>query len=1054
MRLTLSAVLLWLGTGLLALAAASAVAAEPAASAELSLKDLKSVESHTLRGGDEPQQLVLDVSGMEGLVLLASGYSWGQAVWGEAKLLAADGKETKLADLEPTSFRVGWGEFSKNHGPDQKPLKVGSREFLHGLFAHADSEVVYHLGRKYARFEAWVGVNATAQKNGNIKLKAADGRLAEFYQRLETASLNFTKERLAGFRTAIEQSLRNNPKDPAKLKNCLERLSAWENSFASIRGKLDQRLLSVLKETDEYQRLHREAMTEVLQTCLDAPLLFVKRHPYMSAHIYDEYLTWHPGGGIYILENPWAPPEQQIVRPVIDPKTKETLGEGVYSDPEISYDGRRVLFAFKGKSNGDTCIFEIGVDGTGLRRLTDPGHDCAKKERPAGLIGDGQHDVKPCYLPDGRIAFTSTRTGAQVMCFSSYIDILHTMNPDGSDLKSISVNNQNEFDPIVMADGRILYGRWEYVDKTALYMQSLWTVNPDGTFERALFKNNLAKPTAVLDARPVPGTDLVVAALTPHNGQSVGAIGMIDPRVGKNKLDAITNFTPEYPKEMDQGLSRGPCDPWPLSKDLVLIANNADAHGPHGVIELLSRYGMRVVLRKEPDISCYSPMLVKPHPRPPVIPSALKPGEPATFLVRDIYQGLKGVQRGEVKWLRVIETTARISGLPPGGRWWNQAFLVSWQGSYDIKSFLGVVPVAEDGSAYFEAPPAKALYFQALDKDGKLVQSMRTFVQSAPGVTRSCVGCHIEDEDVAPPNGLRPLALQTRPAQITPESWGTGFIDYPTMVQPILDKHCVSCHGGEKGIEAGLDFSGGWTWAFNISYETLIKNTLSGFLNCENGSVKTAEILLPRVHGSASAPLTKQVLKGDRLSAKERSLLLAWMDGNCNYYGTWNYTPYATCNEIKNVRDALLPEMEMASCTDCHQKEIGNDWVNLQDPERSRMLRAPLAKDANGLGLAWCRARKARGIDRPPVFGDHQPPDVFRPHRQPAPNPEGLGKTPFPNTADPSYQAMLDIIRNAREAALKTPRVDMPGAQTIQGHCRQLAPLTPPMPMSQPHAAN
>jgi mono/diheme cytochrome c family protein len=472
------------------------------------------------------------------------------------------------------------------------------------------------------------------------------------------------------------------------------------------------------------------------------------------------------------------------------------------------------------------------------------------------------------------------------------------------------------------------------------------------------------------------------------------------------------------------------------------------------VIELISRYGMRAVIHKEPDISCYSPMLVKPHPRPPVIPSALRPGEPATFLVRDIYQGMKGVQHGEVKWLRVIETTARISGLPPGGRWWNQAFLVSWQGAYDIKNFLGVVPVAEDGSAYFEAPPAKALYFQALDKDGKLVQSMRTYVQAAPGVTRSCVGCHIEDEDAAPANSIRPLALQTRPAKITPEPWGTGFLDYPTMVQPILDKHCVSCHGGEKDISAGLDFSGGWTWAFNISYETLIKNTLSGFLNCENGSVKTAEILPPRAHGSAAAPLTKQVLKGDRLSAKERSLLLAWMDGNCNYYGTWNYTPHATCNEIKNVRNALLTEMEMASCTDCHQKEIGNDWVNLQDPERSRILRAPLAKGAAGLGLAWCRARKARKIDTPPVFGDHQPPDVFRPRRQLAPNPDGPAETPFSSTDDPSYQAMLDVIRNAREAALKTPRVDMPGAQIIEGHCRQLAPLAPPLPMSQPRASN
>ena len=1037
------------------------LAGEPGAPAEPCLKDLKSVDSRALKGGDEPQQLTLDVSGMERLALVATGYSWGQAVWGEAKLIAADGSEKKLADLKPVSVRVGWGSFTLNAGPDGKPLKVGTRQFAHGLFAHADSEVLYQLDRKYVRFEAWVGVNQTAGKQGSIKLKAADGKLAVFLQRLDAASRAFTREQMNVLGTALEQGLNENPKEHAKLKSCLERLSAYEAAFDSIRGRLDQKALSVIEETDKYLSFRNEAVGSVLAGQLDAPLLFLKRQPYWAAHIYDEYITWHPGGGIYVIENPSAPMEQQIVRAVIDPKTKETLGEGVYSDPELSFDAKRLLFAFKGKSNGDTSIYEIGIDGAGLRRITDPGCDCKHMERAPGTIGDGHHDVKPCYLPNGRIAFTSTRTGALVMCFSSHIDILHTVNPDGTDLKSLSVNNQNEFDPTVMPDGRILYGRWEYIDKTALYMQSLWTVNPDGSGERALFKNNLAKPTALLDARPVPGTDLVVAALTPHNGQSVGAIAMIDPKVGKNTLSAIANFTPEYPTAMDQGLTRGPCDPWPLNKDLVLIANNAEHHGPHGVIELISRHGLRLVIRKEPDISCYAPMLVKPRPTPPLIPSLIRPGEPGRFVVRDIYQGMPGVQRGEVKWLRVIETTARISGLPPGGRWWNQAFLVSWQGSYDIKNCLGVVPVADDGSAYFEAPTGKALYFQALDKDGMLVQSMRTFVQSVPGITRSCVGCHVNDDNVAPPNHALTLSDRCPPATPTPEAWGTGYLDYPSMVQPVLDRHCVSCHGGEKGIDAGIDLSGGWTWAFNIGYETLIKNTLTGFLNCENGSVRTSEILPPRTHGSGSAPLARLLRSGHNglvkdMPRKEKELLLVWMDGNCNYHGIWDYTQAATCNEIENVRTALLPELEKARCTQCHQKEIGNDWVNLQDPERSRILRAPLPKGGTGLGLAWCRDRKARTIGTALVLNGTQPPDVFRKHTQAPPNSDGKPVTPFADTDDPSYKAMLAIIRNGQAAALKAPRVDMPGAQAhiVKGKVRQLAPLTPPLPPAKPQAAN
>jgi hypothetical protein len=206
---------------------------------------------------------------------------------------------------------------------------------------------------------------------------------------------------------------------------------------------------------------------------------------------------------------------------VIDATTNETLGVSVYRDPEIHWDARRIVFAAKTEPAGATSVYEIGLDGRGLRRLT-------RSEKFA--------DYQPAYLPDDRIVLLSTRPRALVPCNNTGVGTLHTMNRDGSDLRSISVNNVNEFDPAILPDGRILYGRWEYVDKTALYMQSLWTVSPDGRGEEALFKNNLARPTALLGARPVPGEPLVVAALTPHNGQAVGAIATIQPRKGKDNL--------------------------------------------------------------------------------------------------------------------------------------------------------------------------------------------------------------------------------------------------------------------------------------------------------------------------------------------------------------------------------------------------------------------------------------------------------------------------------------------------------------------------------------
>ncbi len=289
------------------------------------------------------------------------------------------------------------------------------------------------------------------------------------------------------------------------------------------------------------------------------------------------------------------------------------------------------------------------------------------------------------------------------------------------------------------------------------------------------------------------------------------------------------------------------------------------------------------------------------------------------FLVVDLHRGLAGVAPGSVKRLRVVEETARVSGIPPGGRWWNQAFLISWQGGYVVKNILGTVPVHEDGSAYFEVPPGRAIYFEALDQEGREIQRMRTFVQAVPATTRSCVGCH-ENKQAAPVRpAAPPKAMLSPPAKPRPESWGSGFIDYPTMIQPILDKYCVRCHGGPEGMGKGLDFSGGWTWAFNISYETLIKHRLIGFLNCHNASVHTSKLLRPRTIGSGGAPLAEILVKRHpEIARAERDLMLAWMDTNGNYYGSWDYTQHATCDAVMTTRGPLSAVMQAAGCNQCH----------------------------------------------------------------------------------------------------------------------------------------
>lgn len=823
------------------------------------------------------------------------------------------------------------------------------------------------------------------------------------------------------------------------------------------------------------------------RTALRWPILFCKRFNYQGLHIYDTFYQWRPGGGLYVLENPGDPPERHRVRAVIDARTPATLGEGIYFDPSLSYDAKRLLFCFKGSEQGNSAIYEIGVDGTGLRQVTNldaNGHPYKGK-------GGGHHDVKPCYLPDGRIVFTSTRYSGLVPCANNGVAILHVMNADGSDLHTISVNNVTEFDPCVLPDGRILFGRWEYVDRNALVIQSLWTVLPDGRNETALYANNRVFPEAVLQAKPVPGNDaLVVAAFTPHNAPPRGTIAMIDTRVGKNDPAAIFNFESPGRPTSDRGES---CDPWPLSEAVVLysgVPQEQDAPAlpletpgfrkrsspTLNALMLIDRSGGRTVVHGDPAIDLHNPIPLAPRPLPRAnVDMSDRTQRTGRFFVNDVYVSMPEVRRGAVKWLRVLEETSRVSE-SPGGTWMNQTFSISAALAWSAKIYHGIVPVEPDGSVYFEAPSGRALYFQLLDQDYRLVRGMRTFIQAVPGVTRSCAGCH----EYNPKATGNPRLVGRTPHVPREESWGGGYLDYTARVQPIFDAKCVSCHGGAKGIAAGLDLSRGWTEFFNISYEHLTARRermytadLIGGICAMNGTAFwSCKVFDAYSHGSGHAPLAEILLKEPhrgRLTQREREQIFAWMDSNGVYFGTWDYTragPRATpfLDAVTRVKAA----MKEAGCARCHADAKGeikrfDQWINLDTPELSRVLRAPLpASDAaeGGYGLALCRERPVdQSFSRKGLiygFGyahavkelDSFPTQAW-PKAWP---PEGKPVTTFASPADPHYRKMLGLIRDARAAQLAAPRVDMPGADAvgegvIEGRSRQILPQPLPEPL-------
>ncbi|MBM4043232.1 MAG: hypothetical protein FJ290_32490, partial [Planctomycetes bacterium] len=131
-----------------------------------------------VRGGQPAQQISLDVSALDQLWLVADvgddNYDWDQAIWAEPRLITKDGAETRLPTLKPVSVKVGWGQLILNNSHTKGGLRIANKKYEYGFWAHAPSALCFALGKKYARFEAWVGIGAEATSNGSVRFHVLD----------------------------------------------------------------------------------------------------------------------------------------------------------------------------------------------------------------------------------------------------------------------------------------------------------------------------------------------------------------------------------------------------------------------------------------------------------------------------------------------------------------------------------------------------------------------------------------------------------------------------------------------------------------------------------------------------------------------------------------------------------------------------------------------------------------------------------------------------------------------------------------------------------------
>ncbi|TDI86210.1 MAG: hypothetical protein E2O78_03195 [Caldithrix sp.] len=471
------------------------------------------------------------------------------------------------------------------------------------------------------------------------------------------------------------------------------------------------------------------------------------------------------------------------------------LTDGDVSDPEISYDGLKVLFSMRKNRNDTFSIYEMNIDGTSLNQLTNH---------------QDSDDHDPAYLPNGKIVFTSNRPGFIDEYNRQEAEVLHVMNADGSNIECISFNASDDFDPIVMADGRILYTRWEHHGPINRF--PLFFTHPDGNGTFTFFSPHNMR--TFFHPRELADGSIIAVHSGMINGDRGPLVIIKDPSTAGEPLEdgAVINITPDIETSgppYERGVFKYP---HPLPDGRILTSYSprfGDFKDENdNVIESLEPdYGLYTIrsdgsdlrlLYNDPDYHEFDAVVIGDRPVPPVKPSTLdRSQDSGVFTVENVYfrQDRDGQPRPdlsiqEVRQVMVIEGIQR----PKDDRG------TIGRTNFERKRVIGVAPVQRDGSFSIRVPANIPISFNTLDSLGRAIVIKRNWVSARPGGEfPKCTGCHgPRGMDSGNPN---PIAATLPPTDLNvPESQRVD-VSFGMGIEPIIAAKCVSCHGG--GTPAG-----------------------------------------------------------------------------------------------------------------------------------------------------------------------------------------------------------------------------------------------------------
>lgn len=584
----------------------------------------------------------------------------------------------------------------------------------------------------------------------------------------------------------------------------------------------------------------------------------------------------------------------------------------IITDVQLHWDADRMIFT----SNDEVKhlqVFEVPLSGGPAKQVT--------KVPESDL-----EFFDASYLPSGKLLVTSNIGYSGVPCVngSDAVGSFSLYDPTTGDMRRLTFDQDNVWNPTVMSDGKVMYTRWEYTDLMHYYARINFTMNPDGTEQKALFGSGAMFPNSTFDMQQIPGTpNSFIGVISGHHGIArSGRLIIFDPQKARKGVEGMVQEVP-YSKrpiipivkdELVNGVWPQFIKPHPVSDKYFLVAAKMNPNSLWGIY-LIDVYDNLTLIAELEDAGFINPIPVIKKAVPPVIPERVpmdlsQASKTATVFIQDIYEGegLKGVPRGTVKALRVLSFEfAYLSSL-------SDHVAQGIQSGWDIKRELGIVPIESDGSATFVIPANTTISLQPLDSTGAAIQLMRSWFVGMPGETVSCVGCHEDQNMIAKPK--RTIASQMKPRTITEPEGGIRPFKFDLEIQPILDRACVSCHNGTD-LKAGIDYTGGrmeviQDWAGEREFSKSYLAFHPYFYR--QGPEAEMAVLNPYEYNVANSEMIQMLRKGHhgvKLTPYEWNRLITWVDFNLPYNSSFPASPYRVYNTGETV-DQKARRLELA----------------------------------------------------------------------------------------------------------------------------------------------